>query len=340
MSAGFALSPDTLLRRPFRFGRYNSPMVLTRDTMAPSPAPSPAQGPAQGRGLTRRRLLTAGFGVAGITGLMGAGTTAYAANEAANDLVLTRYRLTPPGWPAGRKLSIGVVADIHAAGPNMALPRVEEIVARTNALGFGLILLLGDYVAHHRFITETVPDAAWAAVLAELKAPLGVYAIYGNHDWWHGIESVRAALKLARIPALENDALLLGPPDARFWLAGLGCTIAHRIGRGRFRGVDDLPGTMALVTTDDPVILMVHEPDAFVHMPRRVSLTLAGHTHGGQIRVPGLWSHWVPSAYGQRFAYGHIVENDRHMIVSGGLGTSAVPLRLGVPPEILRIDLG
>ncbi|MGD9769070.1 MAG: metallophosphoesterase, partial [Pseudolabrys sp.] len=91
-----------------------------------------APRPAMSRGITRRRLLTAGFGVAGFTGLMGAGTTAYAANEAANDLVLTRYQLTPPGWPAGRKLSIGVIADIHAAGPNMALPRVEEIVARTN----------------------------------------------------------------------------------------------------------------------------------------------------------------------------------------------------------------
>jgi len=85
---------------------------------------------------------------------------------------------------------------------------------------------------------------------------------------------------------------------------------------------------------------MVHEPDAFVGIPARVALTLAGHTHGGQIRVPGLWGRWVPSAYGARFAYGHIVENDRHMIVSGGLGVSAVPLRLGVPPEIVRIDLG
>jgi len=86
--------------------------------------------------------------------------------------------------------------------------------------------------------------------------------------------------------------------------------------------------------------MLVHEPDIFTEMPERVALTLAGHTHGGQIRIPGLWQRWTPSAYGARFAYGHIVERDRHMIVSGGIGTSAVPLRIGVPPEIVRVTLG
>ena len=69
-------------------------------------------------------------------------------------------------------------------------------------------------------------------------------------------------------------------------------------------------------------------------------MTLAGHTHGGQMRLPLVWPRFVPSAYGARFAYGHIVEDDRHLIVSGGLGTSIVPVRLGVPPEIVHIELG
>jgi predicted MPP superfamily phosphohydrolase len=75
-------------------------------------------------------------------------------------------------------------------------------------------------------------------------------------------------------------------------------------------------------------------------VPERVALTFAGHTHGGQIRVPLLWPHFVPSRYGARFAYGHIVEQERHLIVSGGLGTSIIPARFGVPPEILHIELG
>ncbi len=139
---------------------------------------------------------------------------------------------------------------------------------------------------------------------------------------------------------MQNEAVLLGEPGRRFWLAGLGDQLAHYIAPGHFRGVDDLPGTLARVTTDDPVILLVHEPDIFTQVPERVSLTLAGHTHGGQIRLPLVPPVWAPSSYGARFAYGHIVERGRHMIVSGGLGCSKVPLRLGVPPEIVRVTLG
>jgi len=97
---------------------------------------------------------------------------------------------------------------------------------------------------------------------------------------------------------------------------------------------------MAQITTNDPVVLLAHEPDIFPDVSSRVALTLAGHTHGGQIRVPFLWERYVPSKYGARYAYGHVIENDRHLIVSGGLGTSIVPARLGVPPEILHITLG
>ena len=70
-----------------------------------------------------------------------------------------------------------------------------------------------------------------------------------------------------------------------------------------------------------------------------MALTLAGHTHGGQIRIPLIWPALVPSAYGARFAYGHIVEDSRQMVVSGGLGTSVVPLRFGVPPEIVQVEI-
>jgi uncharacterized protein len=252
----------------------------------------------------------------------------------------TRYRLTPPGWPADRRLSIAVIADLHAGGPNMGLAQIRSVIDAALAERADLVVLLGDYFATHRYITEHVPHAAWAAELKRLSAPLGVYAILGNHDWWYDVEGARRALAGVSIPLLENDALLLGEPGRRFWLLGLGDTIAFRLGRGRYVGVDDLPDTLARVTTDDPVILLAHEPDIFPRVPERVSLTLAGHTHGGQIRVPFVWPRFVPSRYGARFAYGHIVEGGRHMIVSGGLGTSFVPMRLGVPPEIVRIELG
>jgi predicted MPP superfamily phosphohydrolase len=147
-------------------------------------------------------------------------------------------------------------------------------------------------------------------------------------------------LARVRIPLMENDAVLLGDGDRRFWLAGLGDQLAHWVKPGQFRGVDDLPGTLARVTTDDPVILLVHEPDIFTQVPKRVALTIAGHTHGGQVRLPLIPPFWTPSEYGARFAYGHIVEGGRHLIVSAGLGCSIAPLRLGMPPEIVRIELG
>jgi len=175
--------------------------------------------------------------------------------------------------------------------------------------------------------------------LKRLAAPLGVYAIFGNHDWWYDIEGVRKALAHVRIPVMQNRAVLLGEKGARFWLAGLDDQLAHWVGPSRFIGEDDLPGTLAQITTDDPVIMLAHEPDIFVNMPERVSLTLAGHTHGGQIKLPLMPAYWAPTEYTQ-YIYGHVVERGRHMIVSGGLGCSKVPLRLGVPPEILRLDLG
>lgn len=290
--------------------------------------------------LTRRRLLKSGILLTGAAGLVMPGTAAYAAAQAATDLDVTDYRPTLPNWPGGHRLSITVIADLHAGGPNMGLARVREVVDAAQSLNSDLIVILGDYFATHRFVTEHVPNAAWAAELGRLHARLGVYAILGNHDWWYDVNGVRRALDRVHIPLLENDALLIDDKGRRFWLAGLGDQLAHWLGPDRFRGEDDLPGTLARVTTDDPVILLVHEPDVFVRIPSRVTLTLAGHTHGGQIVLPFIAPTWTPSKYGARFAYGHIVEEGRHMIVSGGLGCSKVPLRLNMPPEILRVTLG
>ncbi len=288
--------------------------------------------------LTRRRFLSAG---AAVIGLSVSAAGAYAGAIEPLGLTVTRYALTPPGWPAGRKLTITVIADLHAGGPDMTLPHIRSVIDTAQALRSDLVVLLGDFKAWYSwFESKPVADPVWAAELARLEAPLGTWAILGNHDWWHDLAGVRAALAGAHIPVLENDAVLLGAAGRRFWLAGLGDQIAYRLGYGQFRGVDDLPGTLARIQSDDPVLLLVHEPDIFPQIPDRVALTLAGHTHGGQIRLPLVWPHFVPSKYGARFAYGHVIERRRHMIVSGGLGTSIVPARFGVPPEIVHVTLG
>jgi len=287
--------------------------------------------------LTRRCFLTS---TAATFGVLGTATSAYAGAIEPFGLVVTRYAPALPAWPAGHKLSIAVIADLHAGGPDMTLPHIRRVVDTAQSLRPDLIVLLGDYEAWYPLPFEPVARPLWSAELTRLKAPLGVWAILGNHDWWHNLPAVREALAAAKIPVLENNAVPLGDPGRRFWLAGLGDQEAHRLGYGRFRGEDDLPGTLAQIKTDDPVLLLAHEPDIFPTVPDRVALTLAGHTHGGQIRIPFIWPRFVPSKYGARYAYGHVVEGSRHLIVSGGLGTSTVPARLGVPPEILHITLG
>ncbi|MFM9941343.1 MAG: metallophosphoesterase [Hyphomicrobiaceae bacterium] len=285
--------------------------------------------------------------------LGGLGLAAYGFGiEPAWRLAVERYRLTPSGWPSGLKVRLAVIADLHAGEPYMGPGRIAEIVARSNALEADAILLLGDFAAGHKWQTRRVTAREWSMELAALKAPLGVHAVLGNHDWWADAQAQRTGkgpilgrreLERVGIAVYENDVVRLTKGRQSFWIAGLGDQIAllrGRVGRRqRFQGVDDLPGTLAKVTDNAPVILMAHEPDIFPRVPDRVALTISGHTHGGQVRLFG-YSPIVPSQFGNRFAYGHVVEGSRHLIVSGGLGCSILPVRFGVPPEVTVIDLG
>ena len=271
-------------------------------------------------------------------------------------LNVTRYAFTPPDWPANFKLRCAIVTDIHACEPWMGASRISQIVARTNALAPDVTLLLGDYEAGSRLarLSHPVPHAVWAAALGQLRAPLGVHAVLGNHDWWSdgdaqhrrsGPVAAGTALEEAGIPVYQNSVVRLVKDGKPFWLAGLGDQWAFRQRRsvglaGRaFGGMDDLAGTLAQINDDAPVILMAHEPDIFPKVPARVALTVSGHTHGGQITLAG-YAPFVPSRYGRRYAYGHVVEDNRNLIVSAGLGCSGIPVRLGRPPEIVVIDLG
>jgi predicted MPP superfamily phosphohydrolase len=300
-----------------------------------------------------------------MAGLVGVGSTAlsgYAVGEALHEHVTT-YSFTPPNWTPGLKLRLAILADLHVCDPWMSIERLERIVEQTNSLQPDAVLLLGDFVVGLQLgsYSGAVSNDAWARVLTKLRAPHGVHAILGNHDWWQSAEVQKrragpppAALALAAvgIPVFENKAIRLEKDGHAFWLAGIGDqwafkpigdkrdeVVPSRNGGLAYTGVDDLPGTMAQIQDDAPVILMIHEPDIFPEVSERVALTLAGHTHGGQVRVFG-YAPYVPSIYGSRYAYGHIVEEGRHLIVSGGLGCSSVPVRFGSPPEIVVAELG
>lgn len=291
--------------------------------------------------LTRRKLIKGLLA----TLLAGLFASAYAFFvEPALRLRVQRWRVRRRDWPGDKPMTIAIVTDIHMGEPFVTRARLRQVVRRTNALGADMIVVLGDLTASHTFVTTPVPVAETARILSDLRAPLGVYAILGNHDWWDDPAAqarragpVETGLQLLAndIPVLENSALELANG---VWLAGLGDQWALRGPGARFEGVDDLPGTLAHVPDGAPTILLAHEPDIFAQVPDRVALTLSGHTHGGQVRLFG-YSPRVPSKYGNRFAYGHVREGARDLVVSGGIGCSILPVRLGVTPEITLVDL-
>jgi uncharacterized protein len=261
--------------------------------------------------ITRRRVLQVmGGGVVAVLALGG-----YAVGIEPNIVNITRYTPRPKNWPADLKLRIVALTDIHASEPWLDAARLAKICATANALEPDLIVLLGDYRSGMRFKFRETPIADWAASLATLKAPLGVHAILGNHDYWEepevqlrrdGPTLAEGGLEDVGIPVYVNRAARLEKEGQGFWLAGLGDLVAFLPGwwstgrTGRY-GMDDLPATLAQLTTDEPAILLAHEPDIFPHVPERISLTLSGHTHGGQVRLFG-YSPVVPSEYGNRYA--------------------------------------
>jgi len=310
-----------------------------------------------------RRTILKGMGLAALGALS---APAYAVGIEPFRLNIKRHALTPPRWPKGLTVRAALITDPHICDPWMGLDRVRSIVSQTNALEPDIILMLGDYVASHKWQYDPIEPQAWADIFGDLRAPLGVHAVLGNHDWWddkdaqltgYGPTKYGQALINAGIPLYQNRATRLTKDDHSFWLAGLDDQLAlypsRRAKRKSWRGLDDLPGTLAQVTDNGPILLMAHEPRIFREVPDRVSLTVSGHTHGGQVNFFG-YRPVKPTPLGKHRCYGHIIDREgtriarhlgiksepRHLIVSGGLGCSIVPVRFGVPPEITLVELG
>ena len=246
-------------------------------------------------------------------------------------LTSRQYRLAIPHWSPGLSgLRVAVLADLHVGSPFNGLAKLERIVALTNELQPDLIVIPGDLVIQEVIGGTFVSPEATAEVLARLQAPLGVWACLGNHDWWLDGRRVAAALERAGARVLDEGAVQIQRRDSRFWLVGVSdfMTRPHNVQRAT-----------AQINDDAPVLMFTHNPDVFPAMRNRFSLVIAGHTHGGQVAFPLLGRLIVRSRYGQRYAIGHIVEDGRHLFVSSGLGTSILPVRFRVPPEVSVLEL-
>jgi predicted MPP superfamily phosphohydrolase len=236
------------------------------------------------------------------------------------------------GWRGERPLRVAVLTDLHVGSPFNGMAKLHTTVDRTNAAQPDVICILGDLVIQGVLGGRFVPPEEIVMELGRLRAPAGVIAVLGNHDGWFDHDRVRRAIETIGIRVVEDTAIRLNTPAGPLWVMGIS---------DLWTGRHDLAAALAaVVDKDTPVLFLTHNPDVFPMVPERVTLTLAGHTHGGQVRVPFAGALIVPSRFGQRFAAGHIIEGGRHLFVATGVGTSILPVRFRVPPTVTVLTLG
>ena len=245
-------------------------------------------------------------------------------------LIVRQQRVELAGWP--QDVRVAVLSDLHVGSTGVPVAQLRNIVERTNGEHPDLIVLLGDYIHGGRGGNQEaqrnhfVPPETIAAELAHLHAPLGVYAVLGNHDWWFDGERTARALQNAKLTVLENQAVHIN--KGHFWLGGIADLWTRN---------PDVAGTLRQVDDSEPVVLITHNPDIFPDVPPRVSLTIAGHTHGGQVRLPFYGRPIRTSEFG--YDAGMFMNQGRDLFVTTGIGTSIMDVRFGVPPEIVILTL-
>jgi len=248
-----------------------------------------------------------------------------------NRLLIRQQTIQIDTWPQQLNgLRIAVIGDIHAGAPFIDEKKLRVIVQRTNELRPDLIVILGDYMTGNGWVRQTMEPEVFAPILKDLSAPLGVYSVLGNHDWWFDGLKVRTVLEQNGMKVLENEVLSVDVRGTSVWLAGLA---------DLWTRPQNIEQTINKIPEGSPVIVLTHNPDIFPRVPQRVPLMLAGHTHGGQVRFPLIGSVVHSSRVGERYEMGHVFENNHHLFVTTGIGTSILPVRFGVPPEIVLLTV-
>lgn len=272
--------------------------------------------------LRRLRRVVVGLTLAGFLLLL------FSYWTAVSDPVVREARVAVPGWPAGTpRIRLLLLSDVHVGGPDMPPARLRRIVAQINRLRPDIVLVAGDLVTDKRLATHYYSHDEAVAPLAALRPRLATIAVLGNHDHWRDSAAARRALAAAGIRLLENEAAQVGP----LAVGGLD---------DDFTGRADLPVTLAgLRALNGPKLVLSHSPDPFPDLGPDVFLMLAGHTHCGQIAPPLIGPVSTLSRHGRRYACGLVREGGRTLVVSSGLGTSVMPLRLGAVPDMWLVEV-
>lgn len=247
---------------------------------------------------------------------------AFGYSEDIRDPVVRRAQLFDAAWPRNvPQMSILLMSDLHVQGPDMPPERLGRIVRQVNDLHPDIVVIAGDYDTSQPLATKSYSVDVAVAPLRQLKPRIGTFAVLGNHDR-DDRDETRAALRRNGVTVLENDAVQVGP----IALGG-----AHNKARRTVRRLLRLQGMR---------VIFAHSPDLFPRVPREIPLTLAGHTHCGQMVLPWIGALSTGSRFGTRYMCGLVRENGKTLIVTAGVGASRVPLRVGAPPDMWLITIG
>jgi len=251
-----------------------------------------------------------------------------------NQLVVRHVEIVSEDWH-GPPLTIAAVSDTHVGGPHVDAARMGRIVQRINALRPELVVLLGDYVNGHKHPFERTPAenqeiTGGIATFAAIRARYGVVGVIGNHDVWYDRTDVQSAMENAGVATLWNRHIVIRrSADAPLVIAGLADFTT---------GEPDFGAALDGAPEGANTIVISHSPDPFAEMPRGPALMLAGHGHCGQVTIPLIGRPIVPLV-NDRYACGLVQEDGQQMYVTGGIGTSMIPVRFLNPPEIVLITI-
>ncbi len=294
--------------------------------------------------LFRRRAIV----IIGVISIIGAALAIYAFLIEPDRLVVNRYEVKIANWDTRLDgLKIAALADIHGGANFIDEVKIRSVVETANAHNPDITVLLGDYVSQigtkkgNSGRSLKMPMTAIARALRGLRAKHGVFAVLGNHDDWYDAAQVRKELENVGITVLDDEIFTINKNGSKIHLAGLRDLM--RIGTPR-QFHEDAKVLVARVP-DGELIVLDHNPDVVEYMVGEAAiadnlrLVLAAHTHGGQVWLPLIGSPIVPSNYGQRYAFGHSVRQGVDVFVTTGIGTSIIPVRFLVPPEIALVTI-
>lgn len=286
------------------------------------------------------------FGLAlAVVSLIGAACLGYAYFVEPFTLKINRQTLPVQRWdPAMSGFRIVAISDIHGGSRGATEEKIREVVAAANAQDPDLIVLLGDFVSHRGGAAGLrMPISVIGESLAGLKARHGVLAVLGNHDGKADERSLVAALERTGITVLENEVVKIERDGRKLTILGLKDHLKLEPSWANLSR--ELSELLVREQVEGDLIVLEHSPDILpviageLLISDRLRLILAGHTHGGQVWLPVVGTPIIPSSYGQKYAYGHIRDGGVDMFVTTGIGTSILPIRFMMPPEIAVLEI-